>query len=96
MVSLSHALSPKLITFFSVFITLKDFAKAHTTLFFLEALFGKASVACFTAFPKLCQLIFAGEMLVGVPCKIFFTFTPVTGSFTVFLTKHALILTALV
>ena len=71
MVSLSDALSPKLITFFSVFITPKDFAKAHITLFFLEGLLGKAFVTHFTAFPKLCQLIFAGEMLEGVPCKIF-------------------------
>ena len=42
MTSLSHALSPKLIAFFSVLITLKDFAKAQTALFFLEGLFGKA------------------------------------------------------
>ena len=71
MASLSHALSPKLITFFSVFITPKDFAKAHTTLFSLEGLFVKAFVTHFTAFPKLCELIFAGEILVGVPSNIF-------------------------
>ena len=71
MASLSHALSPKMVPFFSVFITPKDFAKAHTALFFFEGLFGKAFVTCFTAFPKLYWLIFAGEMLVGVPCKIF-------------------------
>ena len=71
MASLSHALSPKLITFFSMFITPKDLAKAHTTLFFLEGFFGKASMKHFTAFPKFCQLIFAGEMLAGVPTKIF-------------------------
>ena len=39
---------------FSVFITPKDFAKAHTTLFFLEGLFGKVFLTCFTAFPKPC------------------------------------------
>ena len=71
MASLSNALSLELITFFSVFITLKDFVKANTTLFFLEGIFGKAFVIHFTAFPKLCQLIFAGEILEGVPCKIF-------------------------
>ena len=31
----------------------------------------RAFVICFIAFPKLCWLIFAGEMLVQVPCKIF-------------------------
>ena len=71
MASFSHALSPELITFFSVFITPKDFARAHATLFFLEELFGKAFVIWFIAFPKLVRLILGGEMLVGVPCKIF-------------------------
>ena len=70
MATLSHALSSQLITFFSVFITPKYFAKAHTTLSFLEGLFGKAFVTCFTMFPKLSWLTFAGEMLTGVPCKI--------------------------
>ena len=71
MASLSHVLSPKLITFLSVFIIPKDFVKAHTTLFFLEGLFDKAFVTHFTAFLKFCRLIFAGEMLAGVLCEIF-------------------------
>ena len=62
MASLSHALSLELLTFFSVSITPKDFAKAHTTLFFLEGLFGKAFVTRSTAFPNICRLIFAGDV----------------------------------
>ena len=69
MASLSHALSPKLITFFSMFITPKDFAKAHT---------------------HLCRRdVSRGSY------QDFFTFMPMTISFTVFLAKCALILTAL-
>ena len=71
MASLSHALSPELLTFFSVSITPKDFAKAHTTLFFLEGLFGKAFVTRSTAFYLISVDSSLQEMLAGVPCKFF-------------------------
>ena len=67
----------------------------HNTFLLRRALWQSFCDTFHSFLPNICRLIFAGDVSRS-SLQIFFSFMPTTSSFTVFLTKRALILTALV